>query len=91
MERRLQILLDQDRYERVRKEAERSGRSVAAVIRDAIDTSLPSDAERRAEAMDELLRLTAEPLTGPSRTWEEIKAEIEAEEVAHMDRSIGAP
>lgn len=37
MERRLQLLLDEERYRRVADEAERSGRSVAPVIREAVD------------------------------------------------------
>lgn len=51
LERRLQLLLDRERYEKVSGEAERSGRSVAAVIRDAIDAryaDLDSQARRAA-------------------------------------------
>jgi len=41
LERRLQLLLDQERYERVAAEARESGRSVNAVIREAIDAHYP--------------------------------------------------
>ena len=46
--RRLQILLDDDRYARLAEEAERRGVAVAVVVRDAIDASVPSQAARRA-------------------------------------------
>ncbi|MGH9013398.1 MAG: antitoxin [Acidimicrobiia bacterium] len=58
--RRLQILLDEERYRRVAAEAERRKVSVATVIREAIDRSLPSDLERRRAAIDALL--AAEPM-----------------------------
>ncbi|MGB8384803.1 MAG: hypothetical protein WCG47_26775 [Dermatophilaceae bacterium] len=45
MERRLQLLLDQERYTRVETEARASGRSVAAVIREAIDYRFDLQAE----------------------------------------------
>ena len=44
-ERRLQILLDEARYRRVAAEADASGRSVAAVIREAIDQRFPDDGQ----------------------------------------------
>ena len=51
MDRRLQLLLDQDRYERVAEAARQKRVSVAAVIRDAIDQSLaPVDRRRDAAA-----------------------------------------
>lgn len=66
MERRLQLLLDASRYGRVRAEAERSGRSVAAVIREAIDLRFPDDGEDiRLQAADELLRMST---PAPSET-----------------------
>ena len=59
MERRLQLLLDQQRFDRVAAEAERSGRSVAAVIREAIDVRF-DDSARRSAAMGRFLDLTAD-------------------------------
>ncbi|NYE01742.1 putative DNA-binding protein [Kineosphaera limosa] len=60
MGRRLQLLLDQERYDRVAAEAQRSGRSVAAVIREAIDLRFESShRERRAAAAANLVRLAA--------------------------------
>jgi hypothetical protein len=50
LHRRLQILLDEDRFGRVSAEAARRRSSVAAVIRDAIDVALPVDADVRRSA-----------------------------------------
>lgn len=77
MERRLQLLLDQERYDRVAREAESSNRSVAAVIREAIDTRFPSEAERRSEALRRFLSYP--PDEGPAEDWADIKAAIEAD------------
>ncbi|KGN31021.1 hypothetical protein N802_05295 [Knoellia sinensis KCTC 19936] len=79
LERRLQLLLDHERYARVAAEAERSGRSVNAVIREAIDAHYPVGAESRAVALGEFLALTASSRPGPSdnREWSEIKRELE--------------
>lgn len=75
MERRLQILLDADRYDRVSAEAERSGRSVAAVIREAIDFRFPEHGDReRARAAVQLLAMTEEPDSGPPMDPADYKA-----------------
>jgi hypothetical protein len=51
LDRRVQILLDRDRFDRVAREARRRGVPVAAVIREAIDRAVPvSDSRRRAAA-----------------------------------------
>lgn len=48
-DRRLQILLDDDRHDRLLAAAAERGVSVAAVVRDAIDRGLPGrDRQRRA-------------------------------------------
>jgi predicted DNA-binding protein len=78
MERRLQLLLDQDRYDRVEAEAKRSGRSVAAVIREAIDYRFHSDEDARRLAADQFLERTREPV-GVEPDWADAKAAMEAE------------
>jgi predicted DNA-binding protein len=78
MERRLQLLLDQERYDRVEQEAKRSGRSVAAVIREAIDVRFESDFSIRAEAIRSLLEETKEPV-GVEPDWAETKALMDSE------------
>lgn len=60
LNRRLQILLDDDRYERVQALARQRGTSVATVIREAIDRGLPSGQQRRSAAARRIL--TAEPM-----------------------------
>jgi len=65
LDRRLQLLLDADRYRKVEREARRRGTSVAAVIRSAID-QIPSseDWERRRAALEAIL--AAEPMPVPA-------------------------
>jgi Ribbon-helix-helix protein, copG family len=48
----MQITLDDDRYERLRREAERTGASIAELIRRSIDHSLP--AQTREQRMRHL-------------------------------------
>ncbi|GAC1326290.1 MAG: antitoxin VapB7 [Mycobacteriales bacterium] len=60
MDRRLQLLLDEERYRRVSSLARERGTSVAAVIREAIDRGLPSPDRRRAAAGRRVL--DAEPM-----------------------------
>jgi hypothetical protein len=47
---RLQILIDDERYERVRAVAQQRGTSVASVIREALDRGLPATQSRRSAA-----------------------------------------
>lgn len=55
MTRRLQVLLDQDRHDRLTAIAEERGVSVATVVREAIDRGLPDLADRRRKAGRRLL------------------------------------
>lgn len=68
MTRRLQLLLDEERYQRVAAHAKKQRLSVAAVIRDAIDASLGSEdgalAKKRA-AWERLQELDQEPFDWP--------------------------
>lgn len=70
--RRLQILLDEGRYRRLRAEARRRGVSVAHVIREAIDSALPVDAARRAAALKRVLDAPQIDLPDP----DQLKAEL---------------
>jgi hypothetical protein len=63
LDHRVQILLDEDRYQRVTQIAARRGVSVAAVIRGAID-QLPADAEQRRTAIAAIR--AAEPMPVPA-------------------------
>jgi predicted DNA-binding protein len=75
MERRLQLLLDQARYDRVAAEAARTGRSVAAVIREAIDARFPAGDDARARALDSFLDLTQSG-QGEVESWAEVKRDL---------------
>lgn len=80
LERRLQILLDEARYRRVAQEAEGSNRSVAAVIREAIDLRFPDDGDTaRALAASALLAMSREPELSPGEGPAELKAAYAAE------------
>jgi len=62
LERRLQLLLDQARYDRLADAAARSGRSVSALIREAIDYRFPDNGDaQRAESLRLLLDATEVP------------------------------
>jgi len=86
LERRLQLLLDNDRYGRVAREAERSGRSVAAVIREAIDLRFPGGVNRRQQALATFLEMTELPDAGPAQDWASMKAELAEETDRRLSR-----
>lgn len=74
MERRLQLLLDRERYARVEDEARRSGRSVSAVIRNAIDVAYPGELDVRVGALNTLLTIGRRPgKEEPEPAWASIK------------------
>lgn len=90
MEKRLQLLLDQHRWELVSREAERTHRSVASVIREAIDVHFADQeaVQRRQEAMGRFLELVAEE-PGPEQSWAEIKDELLADDETRLDKKAG--
>lgn len=57
LDRRVQVHLDDARYQKIAREAKRRGRSIAAVIREAIDR-LPADERPRSAAIDWILAAT---------------------------------
>jgi ferritin-like protein len=62
LERRVQILLDDERYRKVADEAKRRGTSIGAIVREAIDR-LPTDLEQRRALLAKIL--AAEPMPVP--------------------------
>ena len=74
LDRRVQILLDEARYQKVAREAERRGVSVAAVVRDAIDR-LPSEAEQRRAAIAAVLAAAPAPMPADPA---ELRRELDA-------------
>jgi hypothetical protein len=63
MTHRLQLLLDDERYDRVAEAARRQRTSVASVIRDAIDQMTADDEQARQAALQRIL--DAEPTPVP--------------------------
>jgi predicted transcriptional regulator len=59
---RLQLLLDDERYERVHTLARQRGTSVAAVIREALDRGLPATQRRRSAAARRILAAAPMPV-----------------------------
>lgn len=77
MERRLQILLDEERYQRVAARARERRMSVGAVIREAIDRSIPTAAAHRRAAGRRILAAPKMQLPDPEeleRELDEIRA-----------------
>jgi hypothetical protein len=73
MTRRLQILLDEDRYARLAQRAGRRGASVATLVREAIDIAYPQDGLDRAAAASRVL--AADPI--PVTDWEVMKEDLD--------------
>lgn len=71
---RLQVLLDGERLEALRRESERTGAPVGAIVREAIDARLTQayDPERVATAASRLL--DADPM--PVEDWDVEKARM---------------
>lgn len=72
--RRLQVLLDEDRYRRLESLARSRRTSVATLVREAVDVAYPKQPTSRLEAGRRLL--AAEPI--PVADWPELKDEVEA-------------
>lgn len=90
MEKRLQLLLDAHRWELVSKEAERTQRSVASVIRESIDVYFADAAadERRAAAAGRFLDLVLDPAreTGPAE--DDIAAALDEDLADYVDKKL---
>lgn len=74
LDRRLQILIDAERYDRLVAVADARGVSVATVVREAIDRGLPAPDDRRRAAG---VRILAAP-DMPVPDVDELLAEIDA-------------
>lgn len=71
--RRTQVLLDDERYERLREHAQRTGGSVGGVIREAIDRLLDQERpQRRQEALAAFLDAEPAGVGSPDELKEEI-------------------
>jgi hypothetical protein len=74
LERRLQILLDEDRHRRLTAVARARGVSVATVVREAIDRGLSAPAGRRRAAANTLLEAPDMPVPDQAGLREELEA-----------------
>jgi hypothetical protein len=78
LNRRLQVLVDDARFERLAEESKRSGAPVGELVRRAIDREFPGlgpEAERE-RAGRELLAMAPPPGSGPEPDWEDQKQEM---------------
>ncbi len=73
LSRRLQVLIDDDRYRRLEEEAQRTGASIGALVRHAIDARFASRWPDRRSAAAALL--AADPMEVGG--WDEIERELE--------------
>lgn len=74
MTRRLQILIDEDRYSRLAQTAKRRGASVAEVVREGIDAVAPAEDAARRAAIARFLE--ADPIEVGD--WEDMKKELDS-------------
>jgi hypothetical protein len=75
--RRLQILLDERRYERLASYAAEKGLSVGAAVRQAIDEAIPAASSERAAAARRILDADGMPVPEPDalrRELDEVRA-----------------
>lgn len=80
LEKRVQVLFDPERYQRLEAAARESGVSVGAYIRDAVDERLDSERNARLAALEELFaRVDEQPADYPALDWEAAKADSERE------------
>ena len=81
LDRRLRVLIDEERWERLRSEADRRRVSVGSLVREAIDLAFPSDAERRRRAGE---ALSAADLMPVPEDVEELRRELADDRAARF-------
>ncbi len=74
LEHRLQILLDDERHQRLVAAARERGVSVATVVREAIDRGLPGPDRQRRAAAARLLDAPDMPVPEPAQLRTELEA-----------------
>jgi hypothetical protein len=75
LNRRLQVLVDDARFERLAEESKRSGAPVGELVRRAIDHEFPARGEQaeRERAGRALLEMPPPPGEGPEPDWQNQK------------------
>jgi hypothetical protein len=74
LDRRLQVLIDQDRWTRLEQESERRGVPIAVLVREAIDERYPGRTDQRRAALQAILDARPMPVPEP----DELHGELEA-------------
>jgi hypothetical protein len=74
LRRRLQVLIDDDRYERLAAESERVGAPIGELVRRAIDREYPGAQDDRAAAAASLLAMPAP--AGSEPDWGDQKRDL---------------
>jgi hypothetical protein len=70
--RRLQVLIDDERYRRIAAEARRRKASVGSVVREAIDLAFPVSTATRRSAAKEILSASRMPVPDPKALRREL-------------------
>ena len=78
LDRRVQILVNPEQYAELEREAQRTGRSVASLIRQSIADHLAGLRSSRAAAGGRLLR-SADPVSDAQEDWDATKSAMEQE------------
>jgi len=76
LDRRVQILVNPEQYSELEREARRTGRSVASLIRQSIDDHLAGLRTSRSAAAERLL-LSADPAGDQQEDWDDTKSAME--------------
>lgn len=72
LDRRLQVLIDEERWARLEREAARRKVSVSTVVREAIDDRYPSDADQRRAALQAVLEADPMAVSDPGELRREL-------------------
>ena len=72
LERRLQILIDERRYARLAAHAAARKTSIGAVVREALDRTIPASSGERASAAQRILDADPMPVPTPDALREEL-------------------
>lgn len=72
MTRRLQVLLDEERYALLERESQRTGRPVAELVRAAVDSRYGTDRTARQAAFQQILAAEGMPV----EDWDVMKRDL---------------
>lgn len=69
--KRTQVLLSEEQYERLTREARARGESMGSLIREAVDRAYDDDRERKLKLVEEIAAMNL-----PVSDWDEMEEEI---------------